>query len=608
ELDQIPDGYVLSGTLTAGNGGGAVSFTATSGSNKVDISTWDLNSISLTPPANVNGSINLVLLATSTDGSDTLGVKKINLSVTITPVGEGVDQIASTLIASEDTPYTVQLSDLQFNAVAGQEALTEVEIISLPSAGVGALMWYDGSDWQNVTLGQKISATDITAGYLSFLPVAAVVGTSLASFDFKLSDGIYSADAAATLTITIDSADTDGDGIINSIDIDDDNDGILDINEVGDQDGDLLINRLDLDSDNDGIADNVEAQSTAGYIAPLGIDADGDGLDDAYDANVGDTSAAASIGLIPVNSDATDNPDFLDTDSDNDSDIDRLEAGVIAVAATYADVNGSLDTGAAGLDDSNGGAEVDYRDASVTPLILDLDGDGVELLTLAEGVNFDIDADGVIDRTAWVGSDDAFLVWDKNGNGQIDDASELFGEHSIKSDGTKAVDGFDALRDLDSNSDNRLDAEDSHYQDLQLWQDANSDGRVQLGELFSLEEAGVNFIDLVAQVIDEKNQDSWAGLRSSWTNTEGVSQDMDDIWLNYQSSIASSSAPFSEQILQHKTTDVDDLLVDVGLSVPSSALLMTPVAVNATEDLVQLSLDLTQSINRDLLELCYSES
>ena len=51
---------------------------------------------------------------------------------------------------------------------------------------------------------------------------------------------------------------------------------------VRDTDGDGVFDRLDLDSDNDGIADNIEAQTTAGYVAPSGVDADGDGLDDAY--------------------------------------------------------------------------------------------------------------------------------------------------------------------------------------------------------------------------------------------------------------------------------------------------------------------------------------
>ena len=71
---------------------------------------------------------------------------------------------------------------------------------------------------------------------------------------------------------------------------DDDGDGILDsIESPGgvplNSDGDGIANYLDLDSDNDGITDNVEAQTTAGYIAPSGVDANGDGVDDAYDTS-----------------------------------------------------------------------------------------------------------------------------------------------------------------------------------------------------------------------------------------------------------------------------------------------------------------------------------
>lgn len=94
-----------------------------------------------------------------------------------------------------------------------------------------------------------------------------------------------------------------------------------------DADGDGLPNALDLDSDDDGIPDNVEAQATGTYIAPSGLDQDEDGLDDAYDRDVGDTTAVASAGLLPVNSDAGDRPDFVDADSDNDGLPDRQENG-----------------------------------------------------------------------------------------------------------------------------------------------------------------------------------------------------------------------------------------------------------------------------------------
>ncbi|WP_417328661.1 Ig-like domain-containing protein [Halomonas cupida] len=94
-----------------------------------------------------------------------------------------------------------------------------------------------------------------------------------------------------------------------------------------DSDDDNLIDSLDIDSDNDGITDNVEAQTTNDYIAPSGIDKDGDGLDDAYDAAIGDTGATASQGLTPVDTDNDGAVDYLDEDSDDDGRLDIVERG-----------------------------------------------------------------------------------------------------------------------------------------------------------------------------------------------------------------------------------------------------------------------------------------
>ncbi len=129
-----------------------------------------------------------------------------------------------------------------------------------------------------------------------------------------------------TRTITV-LRDTDGDALADANDIDDDSDGIIDANEAaGDADGDGIVNTLDIDSDNDGITDNVEAQTTAGYIAPTGLDTDKDGLDNAYDATSG-AGAAGSNGLTPVNTDGADLADYLDSDSDNDGLADITERG-----------------------------------------------------------------------------------------------------------------------------------------------------------------------------------------------------------------------------------------------------------------------------------------
>lgn len=88
-----------------------------------------------------------------------------------------------------------------------------------------------------------------------------------------------------------------------------------------DTDSDGIDNHLDLDSDNDGITDNVEAQTTAGYVAPVAGDTDGDGL-----LNVYDETFAVNNALIPENTDGADTFDYLDADSDNDGVADSIEA------------------------------------------------------------------------------------------------------------------------------------------------------------------------------------------------------------------------------------------------------------------------------------------
>ncbi|MFP2996277.1 gliding motility-associated C-terminal domain-containing protein [Spongiivirga sp. MCCC 1A20706] len=172
-----------------------------------------------------------------------------------------------------------------------------------------------------------------------------------------------------------------------------------------DVDGDGLPNSLDIDADNDGIPDNVEAQATTGYTAPsaTGVVGQGDvgptGIPTAYDQ---------VNGLTPENTDGTDNPDYLDVDSDNDGLPDVIEAGFTNFGITGdADGDGlddtfdDVDTAAGPFDvndDQNNGAadlpnltntttsEVDYREAS------DLDNDGI-----ADLVDLDDDNDGIPD-------------------------------------------------------------------------------------------------------------------------------------------------------------------------------------------------------------------
>ena len=130
------------------------------------------------------------------------------------------------------------------------------------------------------------------------------------------------------------------------------------------------------------------------------------------------------------------------------------------------------------------------------PLALDLDGDGIETRGADGRVVFDHNNDGVKTGTGWLRPDDGWLVLDRNSNGTIDNGGELFGVDTVKSDGTKASDGFDALSDLDSNNDGVFDAKDTRFADVRVWRDLNQDGVSQSNELSTLAANNIRSINL----------------------------------------------------------------------------------------------------------------
>lgn len=139
---------------------------------------------------------------------------------------------------------------------------------------------------------------------------------------------------------------------------------------------------------------------------------------------------------------------------------------------------------------SFGGAE-DIR----SPIVLDLNNNGIETKKIGEGAYFDHDGNGLRESTAWISGGDGFLVRDLNGNGKIDDGSELFGNYTILKNGERAGNGFEALAELDENGDGIIDKNDSAYSSLRVWQDENGNGFTEKGELKTLEELGISSID-----------------------------------------------------------------------------------------------------------------
>jgi Ca2+-binding RTX toxin-like protein len=148
------------------------------------------------------------------------------------------------------------------------------------------------------------------------------------------------------------------------------------------------------------------------------------------------------------------------------------------------------------------------------PIVIDLDGDGVEILPKDRNfVLFDFDDDGYRERTAWVGRDDGLLMFDENGDGRITSAREIAFSQWIAGEDLTDVEA--ARKYFDVNRDGKLNALDARlaatdllaqnrklaagtavWENFRIWQDMDSDGVVDPGELKRLADLGITEIGL----------------------------------------------------------------------------------------------------------------
>ncbi len=145
------------------------------------------------------------------------------------------------------------------------------------------------------------------------------------------------------------------------------------------------------------------------------------------------------------------------------------------------------------------------------PLIIDFGSEGIELHSIENGVNFDLDNNGFAEKTAWIGTEDGFLALDRNNNGTIDNGGELFGDNVALKNGATAQTGFEALADLDSNSDGIIDNADSNFSKLLVWFDINRNGKSETDELKALSDVNVKSISLTYK--KSNIRDSETGMR-----------------------------------------------------------------------------------------------
>lgn len=191
-----------------------------------------------------------------------------------------------------------------------------------------------------------------------------------------------------------------------------------------------------------------------------GVDLGGNGRTVAFEATLG--SVTHTFVFIQGSSDAN---DVL-------IDLNKVDASSILVSGGQLSVVGTVDA---------------------DPIVLDLDHNGFSFTPLADGVQFDINHDGAKDQVAWTKGHDGLLALDVNGNGKIDNGSELFTPDFA---GGHFADGLAALASLDSNHDGIIDAADHDFAKLLVWQDVNHNGVSDAGELKGLADLGILSIDL----------------------------------------------------------------------------------------------------------------
>ena len=128
---------------------------------------------------------------------------------------------------------------------------------------------------------------------------------------------------------------------------------------------------------------------------------------------------------------------------------------------------------------------------------VDIHNDGLDLVSSnASNAQLDIDSDGFLERTAWVGPTDGILVIDQDRDGFITSRNEVFSHIAAPA---TAEENAVALAHYDSNGDSVFNQFDDQYRNVKIWVDQNQDGTVGIGELNTLDRFGILSVSLASE-------------------------------------------------------------------------------------------------------------
>ena len=225
------------------------------------------------------------------------------------------------------------------------------------------------------------------------------------------------------------------------------------------------------------------------------------------------------------------------------------------------------------------------------PIVLDLTGAGIHTTTAAQGVNFDINGTGTSQQVSWTsGTTEGFLVL-ANAAGQVTSGAQMFGTGMLMPDGTHASSGFAALAQYDTNHDGVINSSDAVFKQLQVWVDANGDGKVEAGELKTLSQLGITSLDLHATASNTAENGSSIGLTSTYMTASGATHQMADVNLTKSDTTTTAAA----------TTTTPPHLSDL-LAAPATNLLPGHVETAALHPVSAGNAHLPDLVDRHLME------